>query len=300
MLLPAMALLGLLGTAASAIAQESAATPVAPDAPDAQSVAEAPGATPEADVPVPGPPPPSTADEGPPSKVHQLIAAAQDYFTAPLHWTARDWAWFAGAVAATAGSHGYDGQVRTHFVDSYAPGTTISSHDVEDALPGAALLLGTMGWAAFTNDADGKTEAWTMQEAAILSTATVYPLKYIVRRQGPDQTSNANEWFKSGGSTFPSEHTAAAFAIGTVLAESGNDDYRWVRRVLGYGAGIGTAFLRLKHNAHWLSDTVAGSAIGMTSARFSMNRNEGENDTGTLALMPVDRGVMLTYRLVLN
>ena len=63
--------------------------------------------------------------------------------------------------------------------------------------------------------------------------------------------------------------------MGTVLAESGNDDYRWIRRLLGYGLGAATSYERLKHNAHWLSDTVAGAALGIATARFSMDRREG-------------------------
>lgn len=88
-----------------------------------------------------------------------------------------------------------------------------------------------------------------------------------------------------------------AFAIGTVLAESGNPDYRWIRRVIGYGVGFGTAYLRMKHNAHWLSDTVAGGALGMASAHFVMNRSaeRGDGDDSAISLVPVQGGVMLAY-----
>jgi len=246
---------------------------------------------------VPEPPPPAST---PNTQVASPSGFAHDaglYFTAPLHWNGTEWAWFAGALAAIAGSHHYDTQVYTHFTKGLTPTeiSNIKSDDLQDALPSVAIFLGTWGFAAWTNDPNGHREAWSMFEAATLSTINAYALKFIIRREGPYQTSDPNEWFKSGGRSFPSEHATASFAIGTVLAEAGGDDYRWLRRVLGYGLGIGTSYLRLKHNAHWLSDTVAGGALGIASAQFTLNhayRNQGSN----FALVPVQGGAMLTYR----
>jgi membrane-associated phospholipid phosphatase len=48
---------------------------------------------------------------------------------------------------------------------------------------------------------------------------TAFALKYAVGREGPDQTSDPNQWRKSGGNAFPSLHATAAFAISTVLAD---------------------------------------------------------------------------------
>jgi hypothetical protein len=67
--------------------------------------------------------------------------------------------------------------------------------------------------------------------------------------------------------------------------------------VIGYGAGFGTAYLRMKHIAHWLSDTVAGGALGMASAHFVMNRSaeRAEQEGSEISLVPVHGGVMLAY-----
>ena len=93
-----------------------------------------------------------------------------------------------------------------------------------------------MGWCI--GDHDGYREGWAMVEAAALSGVTDYALKFASGRQRPEQTADPNEWFTSGTS-FPSLHSTAAFAVGTVLAESGNDDVPvpaaaarvWTRRV---------------------------------------------------------------------
>jgi membrane-associated phospholipid phosphatase len=250
-------------------------------------------------VPEPTSPVSASGTEAPPPSGFAHDAGL--YFTAPLHWNANEWAWFAGALAAIAGSHHYDSQVYTHFTKGLTPSqiANINSDDLQDALPSVAVFLGTWGLAALTNDPNGHREAWSMFEAATLSTVDAYALKYIIRREGPDQTSDPNEWFKSGGKSFPSEHATASFAIGTVLAEAGSDDYRWLRRALGYGLGIGTSYLRLKHNQHWLSDTVAGGALGIASAQFTLNHAYRDEASG-FALVPVQGGAMLTYRVTLQ
>ena len=255
------------------------------------------------DLTTPTVPEPSSAGATPGTETQPPSGFAHDaglYFTAPLRWNGTDWAWFAGALAAIAASHHYDTQVRTHFTKNLTPSeiSNASSNDVQDILPSAAVFLGTWGYAVWIDDSNGHREAWSMFEAAALSTVNAYALKFIIRREGPEQTSDPNEWFKSGGRSFPSEHSTVAFAIGTVLAEAGGDDYRWLRRVLGYGLGIGTSYLRLKHNQHWLSDTVAGGALGIASAQFTLN-HAYRNQASRFALVPVQGGAMLTYRVEL-
>lgn len=217
------------------------------------------------------------------------------YFTAPLRWERSDWAWFGGAVLAIGLAHRYDSQVRTHFVGS-GPAASTNTYDTKDAIPAAAVFGGTWAFALLTQDRDGYREGWAMVEAGALSAVTGYALKFAAGRQRPDAATDPNEWFR-GGDSFPSLHSTASFAIGTVLAESGNDDYRLVRRLLGYGLGVLTSYQRLKHDAHWLSDTVAGAALGISTAHFAMDRRYGADTESHLALEPIEGGAMLTYRV---
>jgi membrane-associated phospholipid phosphatase len=252
---------------------------------------------------------PSAADSEPgspieyapprPSLAAQTLGDAEAYFTAPLHWNGRNWEYFGGALAVIAITHHYDAQARTHFDSgSKSPLGPANSGSLTDALPGAALFLGTWGYAHLIGSHAGEGEAWNMLESGGLSFVSAYALKYIVRRPRPDATTDANHLF-GGGDSFPSEHVTAAFAVGTVLAESGNPEFRWIRRTIGYGVGLGTAYLRMKHNAHWLSDTVAGAALGMATAHFVMNRSaQREEQEGTeMSLVPVQGGVMLAFSM---
>ena len=126
---------------------------------------------------------------------------------------------------------------------------------------------------------------------------------YLSSRLSPLRSRQAspNQWFASGGDSFPSEHVTAAFAVGTVLAESGNPEFRWIRRTIGYGVGVFTAYQRMKHNAHWLSDTVASAAFGMASAHFVLERsNEREDAYSAFSVVPVQGGLMLAYSANFN
>lgn len=228
--------------------------------------------------------------------IQETANDAKDYVLAPLHWERGDWLFLGSAIAATAAAHAYDRDVRDHFLDSQSASGTHNSEDIKDAALPLAALIGTAAYAGLTRDRWGRRETWSMLEAAGLGGVTSYALKFAAGRQRPAETLDANAW-REGASAFPSMHVTAAFAIGGVLAESGNDEYRWVRRALGYGIGAATAYGRIKHNAHWLSDTVAGAAVGLASAQFVMHRRDSQERErlGSLMLMPADGGLILNY-----
>jgi membrane-associated phospholipid phosphatase len=231
---------------------------------------------------------------------HPLLHDIEAYYTSPLHWDGKDWAYLGGGLALWAASHHYDTQVRTHFIAQGAKPLGGSSDDLQDALPMIGAVAGTWVYAKWLGSSDGAREVGNMVEAAGLSAVDAYALKIVAGRERPNQTSDPNKWRKSG-SSFPSLHAAAAFAVGSVLAESGNDDNRWMRRFLGYGAVAGfTAFERLKHNAHWLSDDVAGAEIGGATAHFVLTRSEERREARanySLSLVPIEGGAMLTYNM---
>jgi membrane-associated phospholipid phosphatase len=211
------------------------------------------------------------------------------YFTSPLRWDTQDWLYFGGAIAAVGAAHQFDGRVRNHF---QGPNPVLDGKDpnsTRDAVPAAALVAGTWAFGLILGEKVGRVEAYTMLEAATFSTITAEALKYAAGRSRPSETLRVDDW-RSGGSSFPSLHTTAAFAIGTVFAESGGDDYRIVRRVLGYGVAGYTAYKRLHDSQHWLSDTVAGAAIGISTAAFTLERREARSHPWTFSVTPSDGG----------
>jgi membrane-associated phospholipid phosphatase len=190
--------------------------------------------------------------------------------------------------------------MRDHFGAPTAtqPGTP-DTYDAEDAIPAALVLGGTWFSALLLDDDDGRREAGMMVEAAAFSSVAAHVLKEATGRERPYVAGDPGNW-QSDGDSFPSMHVTAAFAIGTVLAESGNDRYRWLRRVLGYTIAAGTAYKRMDHDAHWFSDTVAGAGLGMATARFVMKRRERPNGRAEIGLAPLRDGFALTYTVPLR
>jgi membrane-associated phospholipid phosphatase len=229
-------------------------------------------------------------------------AALEDarlYVSAPLRWDARDWGYFGASALAVAAAHEYDDNVRDHFGAPYASKDDRDPHATRDWAPAAAIVGLTWAAATFLDNRDGYEEGKSMLEAAAFSAATTELLKYAAGRRRPFETSSVNDW-RSSGSSFPSSHATITFAIGTVLAESGNEDFRWIRRVLGYGAASAVAYSRVRDGAHWLSDTVAGAALGIATGRFATRRSDERRSPHVIAMQPLDHGAMLTYTYVLQ
>ena len=234
-----------------------------------------------------------------PSGFRVALQDTGEYFTSPVRWDREDWAYFGVALAAVAAAHAFDTDVRSHFA---VGGNAVlnggaDKNSLRDAYPALALIAGTWATAGYLGDSDGYRETWRLVEAGVFSTVTAEALSKIGGRERPDGTTSPNRW-RAGGDSFPSVHTSAAFAIGMTFAESGNDDYRWIRRIVGYAVAGGTAYIRLKDNVHWLSDTVAGGAIGIATARFVLNREDGNH--GNLAFAPQKGGWVLSYNLPLH
>lgn len=93
--------------------------------------------------------------------------------------------------------------------------------------------------------------------SAILTAGTVEGVKHWTHEERPDGSD-----FLS----FPSGHTATAFAAAEFLRQEYKDVSPWYG-VAGYLAATTTGALRMYNNKHWLSDVVAGAGVGMLSTK---------------------------------
>jgi hypothetical protein len=226
------------------------------------------------------------------SEIHSVLVDTGQYLTAPLRWDEGNWSQFAVSLAAVAVAHEYDDNVRNHFA---ANTNAQDTHELRDEMPTFAMIGGTWAIAALLGDRDGYAEGSAMLESGGLAVLSTTLFKYAAGRRRPNETSSVDDWRNSGGS-FPSMHSSTAFAVGTVLAEYGNDNDRWTRRAIGYGLALATSYARVHSNSHWLSDTVAGAALGIATAQFTINRREERRLNGVSAsVAPVAGGAMLLF-----
>ncbi|CAN5615346.1 hypothetical protein BH23GEM6_BH23GEM6_23480 [soil metagenome] len=112
-------------------------------------------------------------------------------------------------------------------------------------------------------------------EAVVMAEILVYGLKGLTGRARPRMGLQNPRDFEFGrglrsGSyrSFPSAHTAAAFATATILTDAiGDGDARsrlFTGGLLYTGAAL-TGLSRIYTNQHWLTDTAVGGAIGTYS-----------------------------------
>lgn len=90
----------------------------------------------------------------------------------------------------------------------------------------------------------------------ILVAATALPLKSAIHSERPNSKN-----FHS----FPSAHTAIAFAGAELLRREYRDVSPWIG-VGGYAVAALTGLMRIYNNAHWLNDVLAGAGLGILCA----------------------------------
>jgi membrane-associated phospholipid phosphatase len=95
-------------------------------------------------------------------------------------------------------------------------------------------------------------------EAALNSLVTVEALKYSLGRERPHQGNGAGNFFR-GGTSFPSEHAAAAWSIAGVFAHEYPGTFP---KLLAYGMASAVSFSRIHGRQHFPSDVLIGSTLG--------------------------------------
>jgi len=93
------------------------------------------------------------------------------------------------------------------------------------------------------------------------STIAAIVLKEAIGRARPDASPDDAAHFRpfSGDASFPSGHTAAAFALAAAL--QGESRAGWVPWV-AYPVATLTGWSRVRDQRHWASDVLAGAALG--------------------------------------
>ncbi len=98
-----------------------------------------------------------------------------------------------------------------------------------------------------------------MIKSQLIVEAIVQPLKYTTNVLRPDSSTR---------NSFPSGHTARAFAVATCFHREYGDNSIWYS-IGGYTLASVTGILRIMNNRHWVTDVLGGAAIGIVSAQLA-------------------------------
>jgi membrane-associated phospholipid phosphatase len=96
-------------------------------------------------------------------------------------------------------------------------------------------------------------------KSELFMAAMVFPIKELTAVARPD-TGELN--------SFPSGHTAQAFAAATFLHKEYGKEHPWYS-VAAFGTATSVGFFRMLNNRHWISDVLVGAGIGMLATNLA-------------------------------
>jgi hypothetical protein len=190
--------------------------------------------------------------------VKHIAQDQRTFWTFPLRLRTQDLPWLLPSAAFTGSVIASDSWIAKQVPQS---ATRIKqSKDFSDyavfslvGVTGGSYLLGQM-----THN-DHMQEAGLLGgEAAFDATGVAYILKEITQRPRP-YLGNGHGTFFQGGSSFPSEHAAVAWAAASVWA---HEYPGTLSQILAYGLASTVTVTRITGKQHFASDALIGSALG--------------------------------------
>ena len=129
--------------------------------------------------------------------------------------------------------------------------------------------------------------AWKTMDSMLLTAGAVQLMKVGFSRSRPGQTDDAGKFFQGNGNrSFPSGEVAnVAAALVPAMLEYGHEE-PWLYALTGTLVTY-DAVARMKTQGHWLSDVIAGAAVG---AGIGYAIHEREN---SLIVSPLPGGVFV-------
>lgn len=120
------------------------------------------------------------------------------------------------------------------------------------------VALYAFEWAGMKPRTDWKNRTAIMVKGQILNLGMVYLLKKTLKKTRPDGTAYS----------FPSGHTANAFAGATMLSIEYGENHKWVPYT-AYGVATGIGMMRMANNKHYISDVLFGAGLGILSMKIA-------------------------------
>jgi hypothetical protein len=210
----------------------------------------------------------SGSDHGVKGLGKAFLEDQKQIWTSPARLRFVDADWLVPAAGFTAGLFVTDSDYSRHLSNN--PQTLSDAKTRSDA--GLAALIGGAG-AMWLLSYPSHREHWRETgflagEAAINSLVAVEAVKYTTQRERPYQGDGSGPFF-SGGTSFPSEHAAAAWAVAGVIAHEYPGP---IPKILAYGLASFVSYERIKAKQHFPSDVFVGSMMGQMIAQDVYSR----------------------------
>ena len=192
------------------------------------------------------------------SLLKNIVLDQKAIWTTPARLRLADTEWilpFAGiaAVSLATDSHALKGIKQTPSFVSKSNSFSNYGIAAMGGITGGMYLLGKI-----TND-DHKQEAALLSgEAAVDAVSVTTAFQYVFGRQRP-LDGNGQGLFRHGGTSFPSDHSTAAWAIASVMAHEYPSP---LSKIFFYGLASAISASRVTGRDHFPTDVIVGGAIG--------------------------------------
>jgi len=228
--------------------------------------------------------PAQAADAAPPYP-QLVVDDIMHVATAPSRWEKQEWQNLGLATLAVVGTAAvidrpWRDEMRRH------SGTSTFMREVERF--GAEYSLGVLGGFYLAGAVGNNDKAMAVAQdglaASLVASGIVTPvLKYATGRSRPRENAGTTHFRPfSGAASFPSGHTTQAFAVASVI--SAHYDETWVK-CSSYGVAGLVGLARTYHDAHFVSDMLAGALIGIIVGQSVVAHNQ-QRRSGKMALVP--------------
>lgn len=211
------------------------------------------------------------------SLVHQIasdfVSDQKDLWTAPAHLRFSDTTWLVPLSGITAGLLVTDASYSrslSRSASTISRNNTMSNVGVAGLLGGASALwlFGTA-----SHNEHWRETGFLASQAALNSFVVIEATKYSFGRERPNQGNGDGNFF-SGGTSFPSEHAAAAWAVAGVIAHEYPGP---LTKILAYSAASAVTYGRVHSLNHFRSDVLVGAVIGnLAAAQVYQKRHNPE------------------------
>ncbi len=200
----------------------------------------------------------------------RFLEDQKQIWTSPARLRFSDADWLLPLGGVTAGLFVTDASYSRHL--SQNPTTLSHYKTLSDA--GVGALIGGAGGMWLLGHVK-HNEHWSETgflagEAALNSLVAVESFKYSLRRERPYQGNGSGSFFQSGGTSFPSEHAAAAWSVAGVIAHEYPGP---LTKIMAYGLASLVDISRVRAQQHFPSDVVVGAVIGNLIAQNIYSRH---------------------------
>jgi hypothetical protein len=190
--------------------------------------------------------------------LRHLAADQQQFWTSPERLDRSSWKTLVPFVGLTGALLASDSWIAKQVPDK--PDQLKRSKNVSEIA--AFSLIGAGGgaflWGHLTHNERLQETGLLSGEAAINSAAVTYAFKGTTQRPRPFE-GNGNGSFFQGGGSFPSEHSALAWSIASVVAHEYPGP---LTKLLAYSLASTVTLTRVTSKQHFASDALVGSALG--------------------------------------